>query len=210
MAIPNKAVGYGNNSTARNVFSATFSAALASQAKYEMYDNAQAFPATGTATTTAEQCFAGTAGNSNKPMYSLVDTTNAAPASAWKPATATAGTANPNRMKGTTNYVTQAGSAPGAGGRITWNMVFEVPSDASAGSSGTQADLLLRYTYTGGAPTVAWFFNEGTEGVPTWTQLTPGTHGTRHCDAGTVSGGPYLLSIPGAGTADSAEGWTTA
>jgi hypothetical protein len=89
-------------------------------------------------------------------------------------------------------------------------MVFEVPSDATPGGAQHQADLLLRYTYTGEAPSVTWAFNEGTEGVPVWTAMTPPTHGVRHTDAGAVSGGPYLLSIPPpTGTADSAEGWTT-
>lgn len=207
MAIPNKATGYGNASTARNVFRITFSTALSSAVKYEAYDGAT-FPATGSAVTTANTIFAGTAGNSNKPMLSLVDTTNAAPTSSWKPSSATGGSANPNRMKGQTNYVTQAGSNVGASGTITWNEVLEVPSDATT-SSTMAHDLLVRYTYTGTAPTLTWAFNEGSEGTPTWTTMTVDTHGIRHCRTGTVSGGPYLANIPASSTEDTTEAWVT-
>lgn len=212
MAIPNKAVGYGNNSTARNVFRLLFSQALSTPPSYEGYDGGT-FPAVGAAVTTANAIFAGTAGNSNKPMWSLVDTSGGAPVSAWKPASATGGavTGGANRMKGTTNYVI-AGATPGAGGAITWNEVMEIPSDATAGSTGMAHDLLIRYTYTGTAPSLTWAFNDavsGTEGVPTWTTLTPGTHGVRHCRTGTVAGGPYLADIPAAGTQDTTVGWVT-
>src|SRR6266542_2530059 len=109
MAIPNRAVGYGSPSTARNVFRVAFSTALSSAVKYVAYDGGT-FPAVGSATTVANTILAGTAGNSSKSMIGLVDTTNAAPSSAWFPASATGGTANPNRLKGQTSYVTQAGS----------------------------------------------------------------------------------------------------
>ena len=206
MAIPAKATGYGNNSTAQNIFRLAYSTALSSAPKWEAYDGGS-FPAVGAATTTNNTVFAGTAGNGNKPMLSLVATTSAPPVSAWKPATATAGSANPNRMKGQTNFVTDP-TTPGAGGTIRWNEVLEVPSDATT-SSTMAVDLLNRYTYTGGAPTLTWDFNEGTEGAPAWTVLTPGTHGLRHCRTGTVGGGPYLANIPASSTEDTTEGWTT-
>ena len=110
-------------------------------------------------------------------------------------------------MKGQTNFVTDP-STPGAGGVIRWNEVLEVPSDATT-SSTMAVDLLIRYTYTGGAPTLTWAFNEGTEATPTWTTLTPGTHGVRHTRSGTIAGGPYLANIPASGTEDSVEGWAT-
>jgi hypothetical protein len=206
MAIPAAAVGYGNNSTARNVFRVTFSTALSAAPKYEAYDGAS-FPATGSATTTALEMFAGTAGNGNKPMLSLVDTSTGAPASAWKPASATGGTANPNRMKGTTNYVT-ATATPGAGGTITWNEVLEVPTDATPGSAGQAHDLLVRYSYTGSAPALTWAFNEGTEGTPTWTTMTPSTHGLRHCRTGSGAGN-YIANIPASSTEDTVQGHVT-
>jgi hypothetical protein len=207
MAIPCSATGYGNNSTARNVFRVTFSQALSSLPKYEAYDGGT-FPAVGSGTTTTGKALAGTSGNSNKPMVSLVDTSNAAPTSNWKPTSATAGSANPNRLKGTTNFVTAAGSIPGASGSITFNMVVEVPSDHVTTDS-LNPDLLIRYTYTGSVPSLTWAVNEGTEGTPTWTTMTPGTHGIRHTRAGVTSGGPYLANIPGSGTEDTAMGWVT-
>lgn len=209
MAIPNRAVGYGNNSIARNVFRITFSTALSSAPKYEAYDSAATFPAVDTAVTVANTILAGTAGNSNKSMLSLVDTSSAAPTSNWKPTSATGGSANPNRVKGQTNFVT-ATATPGAGGVITWNEVLEVPSDATT-SSTMAHDLLVRYTYTGTAPTLTWAFNDavsGTEGTPTWTTLTPGTHGIRHSRAG-ASTPNYLANIPASSTEDTVEGWVT-
>ena len=206
MAIPGKATGYGNNNTARNVFQITFSTACSQAPLYKMWDGAT-YPATGSAVTVLNTVFVGTAGNGNIPMTSLVDTSSGAPVAAWKPAAPTGGSANPNRMKGSTNYVTST-ATPGAGGTITWNEVLELPSDATT-SSTMAVDLEITYTYTGTAPSLTWAFNQGTEGSPSWTSLTPGTNGLRHCNAGTVGGGPYLLDIPAAGTVDSAEGWTT-
>lgn len=208
MAIPNKATGYGNNSTARNVFGVLFSQALSSLIKYEAYDNDQTFPAVDTVTTTNNTVLAGTAGNSNKSMVCLVDTTNAAPVSAWKPASATAGEANPNRLKGTTSYVEQDGSVLGSGGRATYNMVIEIPSDTQTSDS-MGFDLLVRYTYTGTAPTVTFQFNEGTEGTPSWTSLTIGTHGVKHCRSGSSAPSNLYANIPLSGTEDTAEGWVT-
>jgi hypothetical protein len=192
MAIPAPATGGGNNSTARNVCRFLFSEALSTAPRYEMYDGGT-FPAVGSATTTNNAVFAGTAGNSNKPMTSLVDTSSGAPSSAWMPASATAGSANPNRMKGTTNYVT-ATATPGAGGTITFNMVQEIPSDHD--TTAQAVDLLVRHTYTGAAPTLTPAINEGSEGSPSWTALTIGTHGFRHTRAGVVAGGPYLANVP--------------
>lgn len=209
MAIPNKATGYGNNSVAQNVFRLTFSTALSQAPTYEAYDSAATFPAVGTDLTVAKKIFAGTAGNSSKPMLSLVATTSAAPSSAWKPAAATGGSANPNRMKGTTNYVTDP-TTPGAGGVIRWNMVAELPSDLVPATDNVemQHDLLIRYTFTGGAPALTWAFNEGTEGTPTWTNLTPGTHGIRHSKSGAVTPS-YFATVPASGTQDTVEGWVT-
>ncbi len=207
MAIPNKATGYGNNSTAANIFRITFSQAVSTAPKYEAYDGSGSFPTTGSATTTTNTVLAGTAGNSSKSMLSLVDTSGGGPTSAWKPSSATGGSANPNRVKGQTNFVTST-ATPGAGGVITFNMVLEVPSDATT-SSTMSHDLLVRYTYTGTAPTLTWAFNEGSEGTPTWTTMTPGTHGIRHTRSGVSSGGPYLMDIPASSTQDTAEGWVT-
>lgn len=240
MAIPSNTVGYGNNSTARNVFGLTFTTALSSAPKFETYDGGT-YPAVGSGTTTTGTALAGTAGNSSKTMASVVDTSAAAPTSAWMPSSATGGTANPNRVKGQTSYVTSAatsgggtavraygtGFSKGAGalgnssgavdsatnpaGVITWNEAFEMPSDVTTSSNLTY-DLLVRYSYTGVAPSLAWYYNDsasGTEATPVWTALVPGTNGLRHCNAGTVAG-TYLLDIPSSGVVVAAEGWVTA
>ena len=208
MAIPNKCTGAGNNN-AQNVFKCTFSTALSSAPKYEAWDNAETYPArTIDGTTVDKEIFVGTAGNSNKPMLYLVATTSAAPGANWKPATATADSANPNRLKGTTNYVTDP-TTPGASGSILWNQGVEVPSDATVPSTTSMAHIIqIRYTYTGTAPTLTFAFNEGTEVAPTWTTFTPGTHGVRYCNAGTVAG-TYKLTLPASGTVDAAEQWVT-
>jgi hypothetical protein len=241
MAIPSKAVGGGNGSTSRTVFAATFSQPLSAAPTFETYDGGT-FPAVGSATTTTGKALAGTAGNSNKSMVSVVSTGAGAPASSWKPASATAGSANPNRVKGQTSYVTaqetqNGGTAVGAwgvgfsktagfigdgtgaidstpasasvaaagnpAGVIRWNECFEMPSDVVPTDNLTY-DLLIRYQYTGAAPTVNWYYND----AGTWTALTPGTHGVRHCNSGTVAG-TYRLDIPPSGTVDGAELWVT-
>jgi hypothetical protein len=142
-------------------------------------------------------------------MYALVDTTNSAPSSNWLPSSATAGSANPNRMKGSTNYVTSP-ATPGAGGAIRFNITAEFPSDSSVPSSSSQNILLqVEYQYTGSAPTLTYAYNDGgTEGSPSWTNFTPGTHGIRLVNTGTSSG-TYKLTLPASGVVVCQEGWIT-
>lgn len=205
MAIPLKVAGAGNNSTARNVYKLTFSEALSSPPIYKAWDNSQTFPAKDSSgSTTNKEIFTGTAGNGYKPMLSLVDTSSGAPSSAWKPSSATAGSANPNRLKGSMSYVT-ATTTPGANGSITWNMCLEVPYDATVPStSSMNAILEITYTYTGNAPTLTWAANEGTEASPIWTTFTPGTHGIRFCNstASTSNSTTWKLTLPTTGTVD--------
>lgn len=107
MSIPSKVSGGGNTSTAQNIFRVVFSQSLSAAPTYQMWDNSSTYPAVdASGSTTAKEAFTGTSNNSNKPEYALVDTTNAAPSSSWLPGSASAGSANPNRMKGSTNYVT--------------------------------------------------------------------------------------------------------
>ena len=205
-----KATGYGNLSTARNVFSVNFSTALSSLVRYGAYDNDHTFPALGALTSSGYTIFIGTAGNSNKPMIGLIDTTNAAPSSDWFPASATGGSANPNRLKGLTSYVTQAGAIRDGSSntRITYNMAVEVPSDATT-SSTMSFDLVFFYTYTGAAPDVTHAYNSGTEGSPTWTTITPGSghQGVVHTRAGSGVGNGFYANIPASSVEKTAEGW---
>jgi hypothetical protein len=144
-------------------------------------------------------------------MLYLAATTSAAPGANWKPASASAGSANPNRLKGSTNYVTDP-TTPGAGGAILFNIGLEVPYDASVPSSSSAAHMIqVRYTYTGSAPSLTWAFNEGSEGTPSWTTITPGTHGLRYCNSSTSwAAGPYKLTLPASGTVDAGEIGVTA
>jgi len=135
--------------------------------------------------TVANTVLAGTTKNGSKSMVALVDTTNAAPDEIWAPYSASAGEANPNLLKGTTSYVEQDGSVLTNGDRATFNMVITVPSDMET-TDPAGFDLLIRYTYTGSAPTLTFQANEGTEGTPTWTSLTVDTHGIKHCRSGST------------------------
>ncbi|MDD5068081.1 MAG: hypothetical protein PHN89_00570 [Candidatus Pacebacteria bacterium] len=206
MAIPAKATGAGNNN-AQNVFKVTFDQALSTPPKIEAWDNSQAFPAKDAAgATTAKEIFTGTAGNGTKPMLYAVATTSSAPGANWKPASATAGSDNPNRMKGTTNYVTDP-TTPGLGDAILFNLGLEAPYDATVPSSSSMAHMIqIRYTYTGTAPALTWAFNEGTEETPSWTTITPGTHGLQYCNSSTNwAAGPYKLTLPAASVVDAGE-----
>ena len=196
MAVPAKVTGGGNNSTAQNVFKVTFDTALSAAPQIRGWDNSATFPAVDAAgSTVIKEAFAGTTGNSNKPMFAAVATTSAAPSSNWMPASATAGTANPNRLKGTTNYVTDP-TTPGAAGAILFNLSAEFPSDAAVPSVSSQNILIeVLYQYTGVAPVPVVTFNEGTEGSPSWTTLTAGTHGIRLVNVGTIAG-TYKFTLP--------------
>ena len=206
MAVPFKITGAGNQNT-RYVFRVTFSKALSVPPEIEAWDNALTFPSRTTlGTTVAKQVFTGTTGNGNIPMLYAVATTSASPGDNWKPAAATAGSANPNRLMGTTNYVADP-TTPIAAGSIYFNMGIEVPYDATVPSTVTLAHIVqIRYRYSGTTPVVTFAANEGTEAVPSWTAITPGTNGVRYCNAGTSwAAGPYKLTLPETGTVDASE-----
>lgn len=211
--IPNKATGAGNNN-ATMVYKAVFSEALSSAPRLEAWDNSETFPlvpAVGVSTT--KEIFTGTAGNGNKPMLAgYIGGKSSAPSlpgAAWHPSSATAGYANPNLLKGQTNYV-RAAVTPDANEDIVFNLSSRVPADATVPSSSSMNALIqIRYNYIDAEPTVSLYFNEGTEGSPTWTAITPGTHGVRFCNAGTTAGGPYKLTLAESGTVDAAEQWIT-
>jgi hypothetical protein len=208
MAIPNKVKGAGNNSAAQNVFKIVFSQALSSVPTLEAWDD-------DTFATVVKEMFAGTSGNGNKPFLSAVATTDAAPASAWKPASPAAGGATINRLKGNTNYVNLAASPPALGGSVRFNLNWELPSDASVPSTTTMNGVLaVRYAYSGSAPTLTWQFNDngagGTEGAPQWTTITPGAAGSyiRPVDSGATAATLYVTK-PLSSVADQGEIWVT-
>lgn len=324
--IPSKVTGGGNNSVAQNVLRIAISEALSSLPIYKMWDNSEAYPAVDPqGTTTIKEAFVGTTNNSDKPEYALVDTTSAIPSSDWLPANAVNGSANPNRMKGSVNYVTspviptpkdapdaptatdsgdagnvdgvvkytvtfvvgtagaplgetlpseeeeitvsnkiveltdipvgpagtlyrriyrtEGGGATGTGklvtqinnntattydddvadedlgeaqptidtsGSVRFNITAEFPFDSAVPSSSSQNILLeFLYQYTGSAPTLTYWYNEGTESEPDWVQFTPGTHGIRLVNVGTVEDN-YKLTLPSTGLVEVEELWVTA
>lgn len=206
MAIPFQITGAGNQD-ARYVFRIEFSQELSVPPYIEAWDNALIFPSrTTTGTSVAKEVFTGTTGNGNIPMLYAVATTSATPGDDWKPASATAGSANPNRLMGDTNYVADP-TTPGAGDSIYFNLGIEVPYDAAVPSTTSLAHIIqIRYRYSGPVPTVTFYANEGTETVPVWTTLVPGNNGVRYCNAGTAwDTGPYRLTLPETGTVDAPE-----
>lgn len=213
MPIPSKVFGAGNSSTRRNVFRITWSQALSVAPQYQMWDNSSTFPAVdASGTTTTKEAFAGTAGNSNKPMYALAATTSLGTISSWIPTSATGGSANPNRMKGTTNFVTDP-TTPTGSGTTTFNITAEFPSDAAVPSSSSQNILLqVQYQYTGSAPTLTYAYNDnaatGTESSAVWQTFTPGTHGIRLVNTGTVAG-TYKFTLPASSVSTVDELWVT-
>jgi len=206
MAIPFQITGAGNQD-AQYVFRVTFSNGLSTPPYIEAWDNALTFPSkTSTGTTVANEVFTGTTGNGNIPMLYAVATTSASPRDNWKPTSATAGSDNPNRLMGNTNYVTDP-TIPGAGESIYFNLCIEVPYDATVPSATSLAHVIqIRYKYSGSVPVVTFAGNEGTEAIPVWTELVSGTNGIQYCNAGTDwSTGPYKLTLPEAGTIDAPE-----
>ncbi len=210
MSIPSKVTGGGNNSTARNVLRLSFSEALSAQPEYHMWDNGSTYPAVdAVGATTVKEAFVGTDGNGDRPEYALVDTSSAAPVADWLPDEATPGAANPNRMKGDSSYVVSP-ITPTAGQAIRFNITGEFASDSSVPSTSQQNILLeIDYQYTGPAPTLAYAYNDGSEGSPNWVAFTPGSHGIRLVNTG-ISGAPYKLTLPLSGKVVAEELWVTA
>jgi len=213
MPIPSKVFGAGYSSTVRNVFKINWSFGLSAEPQYQMWDNSQTFPLVDIAgSTVVKEAFTGTAGNSNKPMYALASTSSLGTISGWLPAVEVAGSANPNRMKGTTNYVTDT-TIPGDNADTTFNITAEFPFDAAVPSSSSQNILLqVQYQYTGNAPVLAYSYNDdaatGTESSPVWEPFVPGVNGMRPVNTGTVAGN-YKFTLPAASVSYVEEVWVT-
>jgi len=206
MAIPFKITGAGNQD-AQYVFRVTFTQELSVPPHIEAWDNALTFPsATTTGVTIAKEVFVGTTGNGNIPMLYAIATTNATPGDDWRPATATTGAANPNRLAGDTSYVEDP-TTPSADESIYFNLGIEIPYDATTPSTTSLAHIIqIRYRYSGLEPTVTFAANEGTEAVPIWTTITPSSNGVQYCNAGiNWTAGPYKLTLPETGTIDAPE-----
>lgn len=209
MSIPSQVANAGNNSSAQNVFRITFSTALATPPTLESWDDS-------TFSTTSKEMFTGTVTNGNKPYVSAVATTDSAPAALWKPASAVGGGAVINRLQGLVSFVNLSINPPGAGGTVRFNMVWEIPSDASVPSTNTLNGVIAtRYAFSGIAPQLTWQYNDfgngGTEVSPQWTTITPGAAGSfiKPANSGATSASVFLTK-PLSGTLDSPTVWVTA
>lgn len=217
MTIPSQVVG-GGPVKATQCFKMVFSQALSSAPKIEAWDNSSTFPAkVASGITTAKEVFTGTTLNGDIPMLAAwsggAESDGNLPASAsWHPASATAGSANPNLLKGMTNYVTCT-NTPGLGGNIVFNLSLKIAQDCTVPSTVTMAHVIqVRYTYTGTAPAVTCYYNDGgSEDTPSWTVFTPGTHGIRFT-SDTAEAGSYDLTLPSIAdeTKVAQELWVTA
>jgi hypothetical protein len=209
MSIPSQVANAGNNSSAQNVFRITYSQALAAPPTLEAWDDS-------TFSTTNKEMFTGTITNGNKAYVSAVATTDSAPVSAWKPASGAAGGATINRLQGLVSFVNLSVAAPGAGGSVRFNLVWEIPSDAAVPSTNTLNGVLAtRYAFSGATPTLTWQYNDvgngGTEVSPQWTTITPGAAGSfiKPANTGSTSSSVFLTK-PLSGTLDSPQVWVTA
>jgi hypothetical protein len=208
-----KVIG-GGNYNATQCLRVDFSEALSTAPKLEAWDNVSAYPVSDAlGATTANELFTGTAGNGNIPMLACWSggqvSAPVSPGASWHPASATAGSANPNLLEGSTSFVT-ATVMPAALGNIIYNLSFRVPSDATVPSASSMAFLMqVRYTYTGLPPVLSFRYNNaGTEGTPIWTVYTAGSEGVRFANIGTV-GAPFKLTLPAAGQLYAGELWVT-
>lgn len=217
MATPSKVEGAGNNSTAQNVFRVTFSEATSNSPMLKAFDDSSA-------TTVLGRAFIGTAGNGNKPLMSAVATTDGAPVAAWKPATATAGGATINRLKGNDSYVILSAAPVSAGGNVRFNLCWELPSDIPIapplppGDPSYTIDSLyaafsLDFSYSGSIPVLTWEFNDysegGTEAVPFWTTMVSGFSNNDQLLPANAGSSPSNITMhkPPSGVIDIGEVW---
>jgi len=125
--------------------------------------------------TTDNEVLAGTSATSNTSWIKAVETTSGAPGASWTGSTVSLANGSnpvggPNCLKGNTYYVPCASTASANSAKL-FNIVWYVPSDASAGTTGHSCVLTIRYCYVN-EPTVTWHLNTGTEGSPAWTEIT--------------------------------------
>jgi hypothetical protein len=204
-------VGYGQGGVNRYAFGLNFSQALSSLCTYHAYDNNQTFPTLESTplTSVLNEIFTHGHSASNDSMIALIDTTNAEPSDTWATTLAagggSAGEANPNFLLGDTAWVEQDGAVfSSADQTLLWNMLIEVDYQVET-SDDMRFELCIKYTYTGTAPSLTWRYNVGS--APTsWSTMTPGTHGIKHCRSG-ASAGAYYANIPETGQEWTAEAW---
>jgi len=217
MSIPSTVVGYGSKDTYLHkfVFAVRFHHPLSDSVTYVCYDNNQTYPQTDSLTSTDNDVFGMGVGENS--MIALVDTTNGTAGcggTPWFPASPNANTATMNLMKGLTNYVKQHGDVleDAGGGTIYFNMQMKTVASCQTSSS-MGFDLNFKYSYTSTIPAPSLFFNDavgsGTEAVPVWLEITPDTHGIKHCRAGLGVGDGKVANVPETGQEKTQDAWVT-
>lgn len=134
-------------------------------------------------TTTAIECLVGTAANGNKSMLAARSTSDghAAAGAGWATGLAqTPGGAAANRLKGAESFVLLGTTPPVAPFPVhrTAQYAQACAADSAVGSIGYQPALAVKMFYTGAPPSVAFEYNEGTDGVPAWVEMTSSAKGT--------------------------------
>ena len=202
MADSKMVVGFGGSDDL-NVFKFKATQALSADVRLEAWDNDLVFPLRdATGATTDHEIF-------DTPMIrGYMFTTGDTPAADWdETVTATTGAANPNLLKGEVNYCSKAAETdPDDGGdvdSVRFNLGVRVPSTAEP-SDNFNFLIQIRYSFSGTTPTPTfWYNNEtdgGTEAVPSWSAITPDTHGIKPMDTGSTT--PFTLTIPYSGNQD--------
>jgi len=158
---------------------------------------------------TNKEILAGTTGTSNNSwLRAGITAENVSPSegagslpSGWKTQTVTDTTF---QLKGDTYY--QTFGAISAGNQVRFVITCFIPYDTSSGTAGHNPVLTVRYTYSGSAPTVTWYWNTGTESSPTWTEQTS-SYSAYFTGPDTTSSSLDLVTAPSSGTKFPEELW---
>lgn len=196
---------------AMNVIKWSFSEATSAPPKLKAWDDYLM-------ATVLHRIFAGTTVNGSKPMIGAIGCSEA-PAADWFPTEKVVGAEVDvgSLLMGDTGFCQLSAAALEAEDEIFANIDFLFPSDADP-SDTFGGVLAIEYEYTGDAPDVLAYGNEGTEESPSWTALIMGIEGyapepgmceLRPVNAGEGPNGTgtWFLTFPKTGQAHPDEIW---
>lgn len=193
-------------SVAKNVFKVKFTQALSAVPYITSYGSSTAFPLTGVSTATTTPIFTGNYSNSNKPIIHAIDTTREGPpSSSWYLASTIMAGAATCMLKGDASYLQfrySVGSLT-ANASLTYNTLLKIPYGCYP-TMDFQHDMVVWFTYTGPAPNVQFYANNGhlggTESAPQWTEIVSGSQGAIYGNAVATNWSVYV-NIPLVSTA---------
>ena len=134
-----------------------------------------------TMSTVVSESLAGTSGidgNGGKSLVAAAHTTGTPTITPWVPASAVAGGALANRLRGNDSFCLLGATAPATDEERKFQLAFGCASNSVPGASGHQPVLGVKVFYAGAPPTPQFSYNAGTEGVPVWTAMTSGVKGS--------------------------------